>query len=134
MHKVYNLKLDVNFPKKYAMTDECFCEGLKEVIAEEMDDDIKYVKMTAECVDKDQQIAELKEELEELKQTKDYQVILMSQEKIRLLETQLKSQPREIVEKIKEYINTNTYYYEEECFAEHINSYLDKILKEYGRE
>ena len=117
-------------------------------------------------IEKDQQIAELKKQLEEAKQTGSYQVMLMVQKENVLLKQQLEekdktiemlksidrydigemltenvklkaqlhSQPKEIVEKIKEYINTNAYYYEEECFAEHINSYLDEILKEYGGE
>ena len=117
-------------------------------------------------IEKDQQIAELKKQLEEAKQTGSYQVMLMVQKENVLLKQQLEekdktiemlksidrydigemltenvklkaelhTQPKEIVEKIKEYINTNAYYYEEECFAEHVNSYLDEILKEYGEE
>lgn len=57
-----------------------------------------------QLVEKDQQIAELK--------------------------TQLHTQPKEIVEKIKNFMDENTVYYEEQ-FAEEIVKYLDKILKEY---
>ena len=64
MRKVYNLKLDIDAPK-YTMSDEEFCNGLKEVITDELGDEIQYVKITAECVDKDKQIAELQKQLEE---------------------------------------------------------------------
>ena len=46
------------------------------------------------------------------------------------LEQQLQSQPAEIVEKIKEFVDGNAYYYEEEQYAKHIIKYLDDILKE----
>ena len=46
---------------------------------------------------------------------------------------QLKSQPAEIVEKIKEFVDGNAYYYEEEQYAKHIIKYLDDILKEYQK-
>ena len=49
------------------------------------------------------------------------------------LQQQLKSQPAEIVEKIKEFVDGNAYYYEEEQYAKHIIKYLDDILKEYQK-
>lgn len=49
------------------------------------------------------------------------------------LQKQLKSQPAEIVEKIKEFVDGNAYYYEEEQYAKHIIKYLDDILKEYQK-
>ena len=49
------------------------------------------------------------------------------------LQQQLKSQPAEIVEKIKEFVDGNAYYYEEEQYAKHIIKYLDGILKEYQK-
>ena len=49
------------------------------------------------------------------------------------LEQQLHSQPAEIVEKIKEFVDGNAYYYEEEQYAKHIIKYLDDILKEYQK-
>ena len=49
------------------------------------------------------------------------------------LQKQLKSQPAEIVEKIKEFVEGNAYYYEEEQYAKHIIKYLDDILKEYQK-
>ena len=49
------------------------------------------------------------------------------------LEQQLKSQPAEIVKKIKEFVDGNAYYYEEEQYAKHIIKYLDDILKEYQK-
>ena len=65
-----------------------------------------YVKQCG-LKEKDQQIAELKK--------------------------QLKSQPAEIVKKIKEFVDGNAYYYEEEQYAKHIIKYLDDILKEYQK-
>ena len=52
---------------------------------------------------KDSQIAELQKQLEETKQTGSYQVMLMCQKENILLKQQLKSQPKEIVEKIKKW-------------------------------
>ena len=49
------------------------------------------------------------------------------------LQKQLKSQPAEIVEKIKEFVEGNAYYYEEEQYAKHIIKYLDDILKEHQK-
>ena len=54
-------------------------------------------------------------------------------DKIAELKKQLKSQPAEIVEKIKEFVDGNAYYYEEEQYAKHIIKYLDDILKEYQK-
>ena len=76
MRKVYNLKLDIDAPR-YAMTDEQFCNGLKEIIADELCGEVRYVKMTAECVDKDAQIAKLQQTqnqkaIEELNNLKRY--------------------------------------------------------------
>lgn len=53
--------------------------------------------------------------------------------KIAELKKQLKTQPVEIVEKIKEFVEGNAYYYEEEQYAKHIIKYLDDILKEYQK-
>lgn len=54
-------------------------------------------------------------------------------EQIAELQKQLKSQPAEIMEKIKEFVEGNAYYYEEEQYAKHIIKYLDDILKEYQK-
>lgn len=76
-------------------------------------------------------IAELQKQLEETKQTGSYQVMLMCQKENILLKQQLKSQPKEIVEKIK-----NICCIEDKCedgsFVLGINEKdLDAILKEY---
>ena len=80
-----------------------------------------------------QQLEEKDKTIEMLKSIDRYDIGEMLTENVKL-KAELHTQPKEIVEKIKEYINTNAYYYEEECFAEHVNSYLDEILKEYGEE
>ena len=74
---------------------------------------------------------DLQHELEETKQTGSYQVMLMCQKENILLKQQLKSQPKEIVEKIK-----NICCIEDKCedgsFVLGINEKdLDTILKEY---
>ena len=76
-------------------------------------------------------IAELQKQLEETKQTGSYQVMLMCQKENILLKQQLKNQPKEIVEKIK-----NICCIEDKCedgsFVLGINEKdLDAILKEY---
>ena len=76
-------------------------------------------------------IAELQKQLKETKQTGSYQVMLMCQKENILLKQQLKSQPKEIVEKIK-----NICCIEDKCedgsFVLGINEKdLDAILKKY---
>ena len=106
---------------------------------------VNGMKFCAKCyqetfgeTDKDKQIAELKQQLKE-KEKYTYtgkevgEIERKCDEKIDTLEQQLKSQPAEIVEKIKEFVEGNAYYYEEEQYAEHIIKYLDDILKEYQK-
>ena len=83
--------------------------------------------------------AELQKQLEE----KEKEIRRLDNEKGMLLnnsmkllkekDDKLKSQPAEIVEKIKEFVDGNAYYYEEEQYAKHIIKYLDDILKEYQK-
>lgn len=85
------------------------------------------------------EIAELQKQLEE----KEKKIRQLDNEKGMLLnnsmkllkekDDKLKSQPAEIVEKIKEFVDGNAYYYEEEQYAKHIIKYLDDILKEYQK-
>ena len=106
---------------------------------------VNGMKFCAKCyqetfgeTDKDKQIAELQKQLKE-KEKYTYtgkevgEIERKYDEKIDTLEQQLKSQPAEIVEKIKEFVEGNAYYYEEEQYAEHIIKYLDDILKEYQK-
>lgn len=107
---------------------------------------VNGMKFCAKCyqetfgeTDKDKQIAELQKQLEEkekkiedLKKSKQY-FIMNYNHIIDKLQKQLESQPAEIVEKIKEFVEGNAYYYEEEQYAEHIIKYLDDILKEYQK-
>ena len=65
MKKVYNLRIECNAPT-FVMTDTEFCQALEEGVSDGFGEDIKYVKLKAEFCDKDQQIAELKEQLHEL--------------------------------------------------------------------
>ena len=110
--------------------------------------------------EKDQQIAELKKQLEEkdklierlqgvIDKLRDkkfagktlveavnavYEPLFKNKcDEVEEFKQQLKSQPAEIVEKIKEFVDGNAYYYEEEQYAKHIIKYLDDILKEYQK-
>lgn len=69
------------------------------------------------------------------KESSDLLVCLLAEKdkQIAELQKQLKSQPAEIMEKIKEFVDGNAYYYEEEQYAKHIIKYLDDILKEYQK-
>ena len=71
----------------------------------------------------------------EIEPTKNQLVVYIKSlhKQITELQKQLKSQPAEIVEKIKEFVEGNAYYYEEEQYAKHIIKYLDDILKEYQK-
>ncbi|MDY6382159.1 MAG: hypothetical protein SPK94_07905 [Bacteroidales bacterium] len=64
--EVFNIRIECNAPK-FAMTHEAFCKGLEEVIADEFEDEMKYVKLKAEHCDKDQQISDLEKENEVLR-------------------------------------------------------------------
>ena len=117
-------------------------------VVRDLKDDIPY--HTDDIVDlleeKDQQIAELQKQLEETKQTGSYQVMLMCQKENILLKQQLKSQPKEIVEKIRKWgqkhynwVGDGTGYDGQdynECIGfnmaiDQLNEILDAILKEY---
>ena len=84
-------------------------------------------------------IAELKKQLEEKEKLLQYgktEIKKLNKRITDIIERDkklLKSQPREIVKKIKEFVDGNTYYYEEEQYAKHIIKYLDDILKEYQK-
>lgn len=76
-------------------------------------------------------VTELQKQLEETKQTGSYQVMLMCQKENILLKQQLKSQPKEIVEKIKSEIYTRMVVECKETKYTDINLILNAILKEY---
>ena len=96
-------------------------------------------KANNEIVQYKKRIAELEEQLEE----KEKKIRQLDNEKGMLLNNSMKllkekddrlqSQPAEIVAKIKEFVDGNAYYYEEEQYAKHIIKYLDDILKEYQK-
>ena len=115
--------------KPYYETEE-YSEAENEL--DTYDDKVKLVmEYRISEKQKDSQIAELQKQLEETKQTGSYQVMLMCQKENILLKQQLKSQPKEIVEKIK-----NICCIEDKCedgsFVLGINEKdLDAILKEY---
>ena len=87
----------------------------------------------------DKQIAELKKQLEEKEKLLQYGMTEIKKlhkrinDIVKRDEKLFKSQPAEIVEKIKEFVDGNAYYYEEEQYAKHIIKYLDDILKEYQK-
>ena len=110
-------------------------------------DEQKYVDMlhkeTGELLvnslaEKDKQIAELQKQLEETKQTGSYQVMLMCQKENILLKQQLKSQPKEIIEKIKGQLlaicQIGQYHRSDKMIMnfQAFNNVLDTILKKYG--
>ena len=115
--------------KPYYETEE-YSEAENEL--DTYDDPVKLVmEYRISEKQKDSQIAELQKQLEETKQTGSYQVMLMCQKENILLKQQLKSQPKEIVEKIK-----NICCIEDKCedgsFVLGINEKdLDTILKKY---
>ena len=114
------LTIDDN-PKHFGICNKCYDEMLK-------NGDVIIRSLT-------NKIAELEKQLEE----KDADIIALDtdnysfKQQIDNLKQQLKSQPAEIVEKIKEFVDGNAYYYEEEQYAKHIIKYLDDILKEYQK-
>ena len=86
-----------------------------------------------------ERIAELQKQLEEKERLLQYgktEIKKLNKRITDIIERDkklLKSQPAEIVEKIKEFVDGNAYYYEEEQYAKHIIKYLDDILKEYQK-
>ena len=111
---------------------------------------VNGMKFCAKCyqetfgeTDKDKQIAELQKQLEE-KEKYTYtgkevgEIERKYDEKIDTLEQQLKSQPAEIVEKIREFCLTDHKFKECEIYlregnGQTIYSFLDDILKEYQK-
>ena len=76
-------------PKHFGICNKCYDEMFKsgDIIIRSLTD----------------KIAELQKQLEETKQTGSYQVMLMCQKENILLKQQLKSQPKEIIEKIRKW-------------------------------
>lgn len=68
MKKVFNLRIECDSPT-FVMADKEFCKGLEEVIADEFDEEMEYVKLKAEPCDKDRQIADLEKQLAEKEKT-----------------------------------------------------------------
>lgn len=111
---------------------------------------VNGMKFCAKCyqetfgeTDKDKQIAELEKQLAE-KEKYTYtgkevgEIERKYDEKIDTLEQQLKSQPAEIVEKIREFCLTDHKFKECEIYLREDNgqtiySFLDDILKEYQK-
>lgn len=94
-----------------------------------MEKDILF-HLKKELEEKDKEIEKYRKEAIGCYNTSENEIFKLKCEIIQL-KTQLHTQPKEIVEKIKNFMDENTYYYEEERFAEYIAEYLDKILKEY---
>lgn len=100
--------------------------------------------MWDKLVEQQQQMAELQKQLEETKQTGSYQIMLMCQKENILLKQQLKSQPAEIVEKIRNLAEKDFDFDTCTCCGEDVhddvvlpksdfNETLDKVLKEYQK-
>lgn len=135
-----------NNPKHFGICNKCYDKMFKS-------DEQKYVDMLYKensellvnsLVEKDKQIAELQKQLEEREQEikiyRQREYILMEQVSfislnVERLEKQLKSQPAEIVEKIKAYYKTSIY---DKPIAHTdvrvLFQNLDTILKEYQKE
>ena len=98
----------------------------------------QIAELKKQLKEKNQHITELKKQLEETKQTGSYQVMLMCQKENILLKQQLKSQPAEIVEKIRQLLGLKLEYKHNENvpilkICNQINEVLDTILKEYQK-
>lgn len=68
MKKVYNIRFECDAPH-YVLSDEEYCNGLKEVLLDELGDDSEYVTIKVETIDKDQRIAELEKDYEKLRES-----------------------------------------------------------------
>ena len=122
--------------KPYYETEE-YSEAENEL--DTYDDPVKLVmEYRISEKQKDSQIAELQKQLEETKQTGSYQVMLMCQKENILLKQQLKSQPKEIIEKIKGQLlaicQIGQYHRSDKMIMnfQAFNNVLDTILKKYG--
>lgn len=92
----------------------------------------QFIEQTNENCELKQQLAEKEKEIRQLDNEKGM-LLNNSMKLLKEKDDRLKSQPAEIVEKIKEFVDGNAYYYEEEQYAKHIIKYLGDILKEYQK-
>ena len=107
----------------------CENDDIDLVLYEEIDKQIKQLK------EKDEETEQLREGISQCDADRkcEQEKKNLAFKELRERSEQLRSQPAEIVEKIKEFVEGNAYYYEEEQYAEHIIKYLDDILKKYQK-
>lgn len=112
-------------PKHFGICNKCYDEMFKsgDTIVRSLTD--KIAELQKQLEEKERLLQYGKTEIKKL--NKRITDIIERDKKL------FKSQPAEIVEKIKEFVDGNAYYYEEEQYAKHIIKYLDDILKEYQK-
>ena len=112
-------------PKHFGICNKCYDEMFKsgDTIIRSLTD--KIAELQKQLEEKERLLQYGKTEIKKL--NKRITDIIERDKKL------LKSQPAEIVEKIREFVDGNAYYYEEEQYAKQIIKYLDDILKEYQK-
>ena len=133
-------------PKHFGICNKCYDEMFKsgDAIIRSLTD--KIAELQKQLEEKDKLIERLQGVIDKLRDKKFagktlveavnavYEPLFKNKcDEVEEFKQQLKSQPVEIVEKIKEFVDGNAYYYEEEQYAKHIIKYLDDILKEYQK-
>ena len=133
-------------PKHFGICNKCYDEMFKsgDTIIRSLTD--KIAELQKQLEEKDKLIERLQGVIDKLRDKKFagktlveavnavYEPLFKNKcDEVEEFKQQLKSQPAEIVEKIKEFVDSNAYYYEEEQYAKHIIKYLDDILKEYQK-
>ena len=136
---------EMNIHSKSGLCPNCYdyVADIESKLAESEDcKNMLYKCLTEKDIEvetKKEEIAELQKQLEEKERLLQYGKTEIKKlhkrinDIVKRDEKLFKSQPAEIMEKIKEFVDGNAYYYEEEQYAKHIITYLDDILKEYQK-
>lgn len=112
-------------PKHFGICNKCYDEMFKS-------GDTIIRSLTDKIAELQKQLEEKEKEIRQLDNEKGM-LLNNSMKLLKEKDDRLQSQPAEIVKKIKEFVDGNAYYYEEEQYAKHIIKYLDDILKEYQK-